>query len=168
METAMTRIFASLAAMILLTAPLRAEPVGEVDTAFKLLGANHKIVVEAFDDPKIDGVTCFLSMAKKGGISGSLGLAEDPSDASIACRQVGPIRFREAIESDEEGERVFHARRSVLFKKLQVVRFFDPRRNTLIYLAYSDRLIDGSPKNAISAVAMMPWGDRPPGKALVD
>ncbi len=164
----MTRIFASLAAMILLTAPLRAEPVGEVDTAFKLLGANHKIVVEAFDDPKIDGVTCFLSMAKKGGISGSLGLAEDPSDASIACRQVGPIRFREAIESDEEGERVFHARRSVLFKKLQVVRFFDPRRNTLIYLAYSDRLIDGSPKNAISAVAMMPWGDRPPGKALVD
>lgn len=164
----MTRIFASLVAMILLTAPLRAEPVGEVDTAFKLLGANHKIVVEAFDDPKIDGVTCFLSMAKKGGISGSLGLAEDPSDASIACRQVGPIRFREAIESDEEGERVFHARRSVLFKKLQVVRFFDPRRNTLIYLAYSDRLIDGSPKNAISAVAMMPWGDRPPGKALVD
>jgi len=164
----MTRIFASLAALILLTAPLRAEPVGEVDTAFKLLGANHKIVVEAFDDPKIDGVTCFLSMAKKGGISGSLGLAEDPSDASIACRQVGPIRFREAIESDEEGERVFHARRSVLFKKLQVVRFFDPRRNTLIYLAYSDRLIDGSPKNAISAVAMMPWGDRPPGKALVD
>jgi CreA protein len=128
METAMTRIFASLAAMILLTAPLRAEPVGEVDTAFKLLGANHKIVVEAFDDPKIDGVTCFLSMAKKGGISGSLGLAEDPSDASIACRQVGPIRFREAIESDEEGERVFHARRSVLFKKLQVEKHADLSR----------------------------------------
>ncbi len=164
---AMIRTIACLAALVMLATPLRAEQIGAVDTAFKLLGANHKVVVEAFDDPKVEGVTCFLSMARKGGITGSLGLAEDPSDASIACRQVGPIRFVEAIESDSEGERVFLTRQSVLFKKLQVVRFYDPKRNTLVYLAYSDKLIDGSPKNAISAVAMMPWGDRPPGKPLL-
>ena len=151
-----------------LCGPASADKIGHVDTTFKLLGANHKIVVEAFDDPKVDGVTCFLSMARKGGISGSLGLAEDTSDASIACRQVGPIKFKSRISTDEEGERVFKARRSVLFKKLQVVRFLDRRRNTLIYLVYSDKLIDGSPKNAISAVPMMPWGNQAPGKPLVE
>jgi len=152
-------------ALSLLTAvPVLADEIGEVDTAFKLLGANHKIVVEAFDDPKVKGVACFLSMARKGGIAGSLGLAEETSDASIACRQVGPISFAKPIATDRDGERVFEARRSVLFKSLQVVRFLDRARNTLIYLAYSDKLIDGSPKNAISAVAMMPWGDKPPGK----
>ncbi len=143
-----------------------AEVIGSVDTAFKLLGANHKIVVEAFDDPKVDGVTCFLSMARTGGIKGSLGLAEDPSDASIACRQVGPIKFTAPISTDDEGERVFKARRSALFKKLQVVRFLDRRRNSLIYLVYSDKLIDGSPKNAITAVAIMPWGNQSPGKPI--
>ena len=145
-----------------------ADEIGSVDTAFKLIGANHKIVVEAFDDPKVKGVTCFLSMARKGGISGSLGLAEETSDASIACRQVGPIEFVEAISSDDEGEQVFKARRSVLFKRLQVVRFLDPKRNSLVYLAYSDKLIDGSPKNSLSAVAMMPWGNKLPGKPLVE
>ena len=151
----------------LMSGPAIADEIGAVDTAFKLLGANHKIVVEAFDDPKVAGVTCFLSMARKGGISGSLGLATDTSDASIACRQVGPIKFKAPISTDDEGERVFEARRSVLFKKLQVVRFLDRKRNTLVYLVYSDKLIDGSPKNAVTAVAMMPWGDQPPGKPLV-
>ena len=145
-----------------------ADEIGSVDTAFKLIGANHKIVVEAFDDPKVKGVTCFLSMARKGGISGSLGLAEETSDASIACRQVGPIEFVEEISSDDEGEPVFKARRSVLFKRLQVVRFLDLKRNSLVYLAYSDKLIDGSPKNSLSAVAMMPWGNQLPGKPLVE
>ena len=158
------RVLPIFAAITLMCGTATAEEIGAVDTAFKLLGANHKIVVEAFDDPKVDGVTCFLSMARKGGIKGSLGLAEDTSDASIACRQVGPIKFKSRISTDSEGERVFKARRSVLFKKLQVVRFLDRKRNTLVYLAYSDKLIDGSPKNALSAVAMMPWGDKPPGK----
>tara|TARA_R110000787_G_scaffold35147_2_gene90561 strand:+ start:100 stop:609 length:510 start_codon:yes stop_codon:yes gene_type:complete len=148
-------------------APANAEEIGEVDTAFKLLGANHKIVVEAFDDPKVEGIACFLSMARKGGITGSIGLAEDTSDASIACRQTGPIRFVEPIAGDKEGERVFKARRSILFKKLQVFRFLDRTRNTLVYLAYSDKLIDGSPKNSISAVALMPWGTQLPGKPVV-
>lgn len=160
------RVLAFSAAIMLAGGPAVGEEIGSVDTAFKLLGANHRIVIEAFDDPKIEGVTCFLSMARKGGIAGSLGLAEETSDASIACRQVGPIRFKAAIRMNDEGERVFKARRSALFKKLQVVRFLDRRRNTLIYLVYSDKLIDGSPKNAITAVAMMPWGDRLPGKPI--
>jgi CreA protein len=132
-----------------------AEQVGEVDTSFKLLGANHRIVVEAFDDPKVQGVSCFLSRAKTGGISGSLGLASDKAEASLACRQVGPIRYKGALEA---GESVFRQRTSILFKKMQVVRFFDRQRNTLVYLTYSDKLIDGSPKNALSAVAVAPWG----------
>ena len=162
------RLLACLVFPFLIAGPAFADEIGEVDTAFKLLGANHKIVIEAFDDPKIEGVTCFLSMARKGGISGSLGLAEDPSDASIACRQVGPIKFTKAIAADKDGELVFKARRSVLFKKLQVMRFFDARRKTLVYLAYSDKLIDGSPKNAVSAVAIMPWGTQAPGKPIVE
>ena len=132
-----------------------AEQLGEVDTAFKLLGANHKIVVDVFDDPKVQGVSCFLSRAKTGGISGSLGLATDKSESSLACRQVGPIRYKGELEA---GEQVFLQRTSVLFKKMRVVRFFDPKRNTLVYLTYSDKLIDGSPRNSLSAVAVAPWG----------
>lgn len=135
-------------------APVAAEEIGEVTTAIRILGANHRIVVEAFDDPKVEGVSCFVSRARTGGISGSLGLAEDTSDASIACRQVGAIRMRDTLE---DGEEVFGRRASVLFKRVQVVRFFDESRNTLVYLTYSDKLVEGSPKNAISAVVIRPW-----------
>ena len=136
--------------------PAFAEEIGSVDTVWKLLGANHKIIVEVFDDPKVEGVSCFVSRAKTGGISGSLGLAENTSDASIACRQVGPIKFLAELE---EGEEVFGRRSSILFKRIQVVRFFDETRNTLVYLTYSDRLIEGSPKNSLSAVVIRPWGE---------
>ncbi len=132
-----------------------AEEIGEVSTVFKLLGANHKIVIEAFDDPKVSGVSCFLSRAKTGGVKGSLGIATDTSDASIACRQTGPIRYLDKLEA---GEEVFQQRTSILFKTMQVVRFFDPVRNTLIYLNYSDKVIEGSPENAISAIVVTPWG----------
>lgn len=155
----MRSLFPALALLVpvaLLPTVSAAEQVGEVDTAFKLLGRNHKIVVEAFDDPKVSGVSCFVSRAQTGGISGSLGLAEDTSDASIACRQTGPIEITGELK---EGEEVFGRRTSVLFKRVQVVRFFDETRNTLIYLTYSDRLIDGSPKNAISAVVIRPWAE---------
>ena len=135
--------------------PALAEEIGSVDTVFKLIGRNHKIVIEAFDDPKVAGVTCFLSRAKKGGISGTLGLAEDPSDASIACRQVGKVAFKEKIKN---GEEVFSKRTSLVFKKIQVVRFHDKKRNVLVYLVYSDKVIEGSPQNSISAVPIMPWG----------
>ncbi|WP_313054632.1 CreA family protein [Pseudomonas lopnurensis] len=131
-----------------------AEQVGEVDTAFKWLGPNHKIVVEAFDDPKVEGVTCYLSRAKTGGIKGGLGLAEDRAEASIACRQVGPIRFDGQLK---DGEVVFKERTSLVFKSMQVVRFFDEARNALVYLVYSDRLIEGSPQNAVTAIPILPW-----------
>ena len=131
-----------------------AEEIGEVTTAIKILGANHRIVVEAFDDPKVEGVACFVSRARTGGISGSLGLAEDTSDASINCQQTGPVSFRDELEA---GEEVFSRRASVMFKRVQVVRFFDPTRNALVYLTYSDRLIEGSPKNSISAVVIRDW-----------
>lgn len=144
-----------LAAVLALAAgTVQAETVGEVSTVFKLLGPDHKIVVEAFDDPKVEGVTCYLSRAKTGGIKGGLGLAEDRAEASIACRQVGPIRFREALK---EGEEVFKERTSLVFKTMQVVRFFDRTRNTLVYLVYSDRLIEGSPQNAVTAIPILPW-----------
>jgi len=152
----MRKILSLIALGVGLAVPASAEEIGSVDTAFKLIGANHKIVIEAFDDPKVAGVACFVSRAKTGGISGSIGLAEDTSDASIACRQVGPISFRDELD---DGEEVFGRAASILFKRIQVVRFFDESRNTLVYLTYSDKLIDGSPKNAISAVVIRPWAE---------
>ena len=134
-----------------------AEEVGSVDTKFKMLGPDHKIVIEAFDDPKIEGITCYLSRSKKGGLKGMVGLAEETSDASLACRQVGPIRL---VGELKEGERVFSESRSLIFKSLQVVRFFDKKRQTYIYLAYSDRVIEGSPQNAISTVPIQSWSGR--------
>ena len=129
-----------------------AEQVGEVSTAFKFIGANHKIVVDAYDDPKIKGVTCYVSRAKTGGISGTLGLAEDKSEASIACRQVGPISF--LGQPLKEQEEVFSERSSLVFKKLRVIRMVDAQRNTLVYLTYSDRVIEGSPQNSVTAVPL--------------
>jgi CreA protein len=121
---------------------------------FKWVGPNDKIVVEAFDDPKVEGVTCYLSRAKTGGVKGGLGLAEDRAEASIACRQVGPIRFTGKLK---DGEEVFKERTSLVFKTMQVVRFFDQKRNTLVYLVYSDRVIEGSPQNAVTAIPILPW-----------
>ncbi len=127
---------------------------GEVSTRFRFLGPNDKIVVDGFDDPKVQGVACHISRAQTGGIKGGLGVAEDTSDASIACRQVGPIRILGELV---EGEQVFDERRSLVFKRLQVVRFFDRQRNVLVYVSYSDRVIEGSPKNSISTVPIMGW-----------
>ena len=135
-------------------ATLHAETIGSVDTTFRIVGANDSIEIEAFDDPKIEGVTCHLSRAVTGGVGKLIGTSVDTSDASIACRQIGPIRIAEPLE---DGERVFSERRSVVFKTLQVVRFCDRKRNTLVYLVYSTKVIEGSPKNSISTVPMMPW-----------
>lgn len=125
--------------------------ISSVDTAFQLIGADHKIEVGAVPDPKVAGVTCFYSRAKTWGIKWSLGIAEDTSDASVACRQTGPISFTEPIKMSEE---IRNESSSFFFKKLRIVRFYDSVSNSLIYLVYSDKLIDGSPKNAISAVAI--------------
>ena len=136
-------------AVALFAGAAHAEQIGSVDTVFKLIGPDHKIVVEAYDDPKVEGVACYVSRAKTGGISGALGLAEDKAEASIACRQVGPISFSQPLPQQEE---VFNERLSILFKKLRIVRMVDKQRNTLVYLTYSDRLIEGSPKNSVTAV----------------
>ena len=136
-----------------------AEEVGEVSTVFHFLSPDHKIVVEAFDDPKIAGVTCYLARADAGGFKSMIGVEEDPSDASITCRQVGPIKVQDELE---EGEEVFKQRTSLIFKSMQIVRFFDARRKVFVYLVYSDRVIEGSPKNSISAVPAMTWdGEQP-------
>ena len=127
---------------------------GAVNTRFRLLGPDDKIVVDGFDDPQVEGVACHISRAQTGGMKGALGVAEDTSDASIACRQIGPIKI---IGEIKDGERVFDERRSLVFKTLQVVRFFDKQRNVLVYVAYSDRVIEGSPKNSISSVPIMSW-----------
>lgn len=126
----------------------QAEEIASVNTNFRVTGSD-RIAVEAYDDPAVQGVTCFVSRARTGGIKGSLGIAEDPSEASIACRQVGPVRFSGPIKQKDN---VFSERLSFIFKTLHVVRIVDTKRNTLVYMTYSDRVISGSPKNSISAV----------------
>ena len=127
----------------------QAEPIGEVDTVFKFIGPDHKIVVDAYDDPGVRGITCYVSRAKTGGIAGGLGLAEDKAEASIACRQTGPVSFPKPLRKQEE---MFSERISLVFKRLRVVRMVDAPRNTLVYLTYSDRVIEGSPQNSVTAV----------------
>lgn len=152
--------FLTASALFLIASVARAESIGAVDTVFKFIGPDHKIVVDVFDDPKVAGVSCYMSRAKTGGISGALGLAEDKAEASVACRQVGPISFSGKIPQQEE---VFSERASILFKKIRVVRMVDPKRNALVYLIYSDRLIEGSPQNSVTAVAV-PAGQTVPLK----
>ncbi len=149
-----------LTAMVFIaTAVAHAEEIGSVDTAKTMIGPNHRIAVEAFDDPKVAGVACHLSRAITGGAGAAIGISEDTSDASIACRQVGKIEFLDDLIA---GEKVFEERRSVVFKSMQVVRFCDEARNTLAYLVYSKKLIDGSPKNSLSTVPISNWGDGEP------
>jgi CreA protein len=124
-------------------------------TVFKLLSPNDKLATYGVDDPKVDGVACHFTVPEKGGYSGWLGLAEQVSDISLACRQIGPIHFKGKME---QGEDMFRERRSLFFKKMQIVRGCDAKRNTLVYMVYSDKLIDGSPKNSTSTVPVMPWG----------
>jgi len=145
----MKKTLTLIALPLLLCSNARADAVGEVDTVFKLIGPDHKIVVDAHDDPKVQGVSCYVSRAKTGGIKGAFGLAEDKSEASIACRQTGPIGFSKPLPQQEE---VFNERASLVFKRLRVVRMVDLKRNTLVYLTYSDRVIEGSPQNSVTAV----------------
>jgi len=128
-----------------------AEDIGSVGYHFKWLGPNDKIVVEAFDDPDVPGVTCYMSHARTGGIKGAIGLAEDPGEASIACRQVGPVDV-EMLEKIRSPHEVFSSRASLIFKTTQVTRFWDGKRKALVYLVYTDRIIEGSPRNSISVV----------------
>lgn len=124
-------------------------------TVWNMLTPDDKLATYAIDDPTVEGVACYYTVPEKGGVKGMLGVAEENSYISLACRQVGPIRFREKVE---QGDVVFRQSRSLVFKKMQIVRGCDAQRNVLVYLVYSDRLIEGSPQNSTSAVPIMPWG----------
>lgn len=150
-------IIPGLLLLIFSTAAL-AEKIGSVDTEFKWLGPDNKIVIEYFDDPDIAGVTCYISRAVTGGISGAVGVAEDTSDASLSCYQTGAITLDEKIKSGKrDGDNVFKKRTSLVFKSMQVVRFYDKAHNALVYMVYSDRVMKGSPKNSVTAVPIQPW-----------
>ena len=132
--------------------------IGEVVTKWKAIGANHTIQIEYIKDPEISGVTCYISRAKTGGVTGSLGLAEDTADASISCRQTGFIELPEYYlknsKSKTEPKDVFKKNTSLIFKTMNVVRFYDKDNNSLIYLVYSDKVIDGSPQNSLSSITI--------------
>ena len=158
---ALLTVFAAIAAASTGAGAQEAELIFRKSTVFKLLSPDHKLATYAIDDPLVQGVACHFTVAETGGWSGYLGLAEDRSDASLACRQIGPISFRGSFE---QGEEFFRKRRSIFFKKARIVRGCDVKRNVLVYLIYTDKLIEGSPKNSTSTVAIMPWGDAPAAK----
>ena len=143
--------------LVFLTSSARSEEIGCITTTWKLIGANHKVCVQAFDDPKVKGVSCHISQAKTGGIAGAFGVAEDPSQFSIACRQVGPIIIDGKLPKEETA---FSESTSLFFKDTKVTRLFDAKRNTLIYLAISRKLIEGAPANSLSTVPIMPWSEK--------
>lgn len=142
--------------------------VGAVSTAFKLIGPNHKIIITAFDDPKVKGITCYVARPRTGGIKGGLGLAEDPSLASVSCSQTGPVSYAGEIDGDESGEEVFDETRSLIFKSLSINRIYDKANGSLIYVARTTRIIEGSPSTSLSVVAPMTWNGAAPGVAKLE
>jgi CreA protein len=139
-----------------------AEKIGSVDTDFRFIGPDNKIEIESFEDEGVSGVTCYISRAKTGGVKGAVGIAEDRADASLTCHQTGSISLNEKIKSGkEDGDDVFKKRTSLVFKSMQVVRFYDKKHNTLVYMVYSDRVFKGSPDNSITAVPILPWQAQP-------
>ncbi len=156
-ETAMRFLVAALL-MLCLAAPATAqEPdlIFKKSTTFKLLTPDDKLATYGIDDPLVEGVACHFTVPERGGVAGALGVAEEVSDISLACRQIGPIAFKGKFE---QGDVAFRERRSIFFKKMQIVRGCDVKRNVLVYVVYSDKLIEGSPKNSTSTVPIMPWG----------
>jgi CreA protein len=158
-SAALPRLAAAALALAAVTVPAAGADDPDVifkkSTVWKMLTPDDKLVTYAIDDPGVEGVACYFTAPERGGVKGMLGVAEELSDVSLACRQVGPIKIREKFE---QGTVVFRQSRSLFFKKLQIVRGCDEKRNVLVYLAYSDRIIEGSPKNSTSAVPVMPWG----------
>ncbi len=160
----MHRIVRILALALALCAPLAAraeEPdlIFRKSTVWKLLTPDDKLAVYGIDDPDVEGVACHYTVPERGGVKGMLGVAEETSDVSLACRQVGPIKFKRQLG---QGDDMFRERRSLIFKKMQIVRGCDAKRNVLVYMVYTDKLIEGSPKNSTSSVPLMPWGTEPP------
>jgi CreA protein len=158
------RIGLGLALALCLTGAARAQDpdvIFKKSTVWRALTPNDKLATYGLDDPSIDGVACHYTTPERGGVKGTLGLAEEVSDISLSCRQIGPVRFKQKFE---QGEEVFSERRSFIFKRMHIVRGCDAKRNTLVYMVYSDRPIEGSPKNSTSSVPLMPWGAEMPPK----
>jgi CreA protein len=149
-------IVAAASVLSFSTAQAAEEPdlIFKRSTVFKWVSPNDKLATYGLDDPEVEGVACHFTVPERGGFKGWLGIAEEVSDISLACRQIGPIRFKAKFE---QGEDVFRTKRSLFFKKMQIVRGCDEKRNVLVYMVYSDRLIEGSPKNSTSSVPIMPW-----------
>ncbi len=155
-------VLAALAAPLAAPTAARAEDpdlIFKKSTVWKLLTPDDKLAVYGIDDPDVEGVACHYTVPERGGVKGMLGVAEETSDVSLACRQWGPIKFKRQLE---QGEDMFRTRRSLIFKKMQIVRGCDAKRNVLVYMVYTDKLIEGSPKNSTSTVPVMPWGAEPP------
>jgi CreA protein len=150
-------VLASALCLQALTSHAAEEPdlIFRRSTAFKLLTPNDKLATYGIDDPEVDGVACHFTVPERGGLTGWIGVAEEVSDISLSCRQVGPIQFKRKFA---QGEDMFRQRRSMFFKRMQIVRGCDSKRNVLVYMVYSDKLIEGSPKNSTSSVPIMPWG----------
>lgn len=166
------KIRAVMAILILIlffafSASAASREIGALSTAFKLVGPNHKIVVTAFDDPKIKGVTCYIARPKTGGIKGGLGLAEDPSIVSVSCSQTGPISFLGKVDMDDNGEEVFDESRSIIFKTLSINRLYDKANGSLVYVARTTRIIEGSPTTSLSVISPISWSGVEPQKPQV-
>ena len=159
LEVSVRKLAFALAAVVALAGAANAADQPDLifkrSTVFKWLTPNDKLAVYGLDDPEVDGVACHFTVPEKGGFKGWVGVAEEVSDISLACRQIGPIKFKQKFD---QGEDVFRTRRSLFFKKMQIVRGCDVKRNVLVYMVYSDRIIEGSPKNSTSSVPIMPWG----------
>src|SRR5215208_7080578 len=152
------RLVAAALFLLAVAAPAVAQDADLIfkkSTTFKLLTPNDKLATYGIDDPVVEGVACHFTVPERGGVAGALGIAEEVSDISLACRQIGPISFKDKFS---QGAVVFSERRSFFFKKMQIVRGCDAKRNVLVYVVYSDKLVDGSPKNSTSTVPIMPWG----------
>jgi CreA protein len=156
------RLIPAVLLALVATSPVLAQSpdlIFRKSTVFRLLTPDDKLATYAIDDPEVEGVACHYTVPERGGVAGGLGLAEEVSDVSLACRQVGPVKFKAKFE---QGDVMFRQSRSLLFKRMQIVRGCDEKRNVLVYLVYSDKLIDGSPKNSTSTVQIMPWGSAEP------
>ena len=149
-------IVATIAVSVLPAAAQEPDLIFKKSTVWKFLTPDHKLATYGIDDPKVEGVACHFTVPEKGGLSGMFGVAEETADVSLACRQIGPVAFKEKFE---QGEEMFTERRSVFFKKMRIVRGCDTKRNVLVYVVYTDKLIEGSPKNSTSTVPIMPWGN---------
>jgi CreA protein len=148
----MKKIAAACGLALVASSALAQERVGEVSTTFRVVGPNDKVVIERYDDPKVENASCYVSRAETGGLSGWVGLAEDPSRFSIACRATGPVKIIGDVNRTRRGEVVFSEDTSILFKEMRVSRFYDADKNVLVYLVWSTKLIDGSPYNSVTAI----------------